>query len=259
MTPVTFKLNESYLYPVNSGSTVYNCVLDFYSIIPGLGTEKEVKPNNDFKEKLVTPDIFDIKVRTYKTYKEWVPYTTYSIGDKVTYFDKIYISTRNNNRINNPRKYENIREWSSDFTNWEVGTIVTWNREFYTWSGLGVQSTQSPDKDPSNWLNITDWKEIDFEPVQYITEFRSGGDLRPFNFTIDSNIDPILVIEVTSHNGFGGIYSDKKNYLIKGLKDLTDEYSYLEPMGPFISITPIEKTPVSGGGGEQNSIWFENE
>lgn len=259
MTPVTFKLNESYLYPVNSGSTVYNCVLDFYSIIPGLGTEKVVKPNNDFKEKLVTPDIFDIKVRTYKTYKEWVPYTTYSIGDKVTYFDKIYISTRDNNRINNPKKYENIREWSSDFTNWEVGTIVTWDREFYTWSGLGVQSTQSPDKDPSNWLNITDWKEIDFEPIQYITEFRSGDDLRPFNFTIDSNIDPLLVIEVTSHNGFGGIYSDKKNYLIKGLKDLTDEYSYLEPMGPFIPITPIEKTPVSGGGGEQNSIWFENE
>jgi hypothetical protein len=40
MTPVTFKLNEVYLLPINSGSSVYNCVLDFYSIIPGIGTEK---------------------------------------------------------------------------------------------------------------------------------------------------------------------------------------------------------------------------
>ena len=30
-TPVSFRLNELYLMPVNNGSTVYNCVLDFYS------------------------------------------------------------------------------------------------------------------------------------------------------------------------------------------------------------------------------------
>jgi hypothetical protein len=43
MTPVTFKLNEVYLLPINSGSSVYNCVLDFYSI-PGIGTEKDNAP-----------------------------------------------------------------------------------------------------------------------------------------------------------------------------------------------------------------------
>jgi hypothetical protein len=258
MTPVTFKLNEAYLLPINSGSTVYNCVLDLYSIIPGLGSEKEVKPNNEFKSRLSTPDTFDIKIRTYKTYKEWVPYTTYNLGDKVIYFDKIYISVKNSNRINNPRKWESVGQWTPE-SQWEVGSVVEWNREFFSYSGLGTNLDLSPDKDPQNWLNITTWKEIDLEPVQYITEFRGGLDLRPFNFTIDSNIDPMLVIEVTSHSGYGGIYSDKKNYLIRGLKDITDDYSYLDSLGPLIQITPIEKTPILGGGGDQNTIWFQNE
>jgi hypothetical protein len=48
MTPVTFKLNEVYLLPINSGSSVY-CVLDFYSIIPGIGTEKDNAPYNGFR------------------------------------------------------------------------------------------------------------------------------------------------------------------------------------------------------------------
>ena len=97
LTPISFKLNEAYLMPVNSGSTVYNCVLDFYSIIEGLGADKDPlglkdipKPLNS--SKLIKPDYFDIKIRTYKTYKEWLPYVSYNKGDKVTYYDKIYIS-----------------------------------------------------------------------------------------------------------------------------------------------------------------------
>jgi hypothetical protein len=102
MTPITFKMNEVYLTPVNSGSTVYNCVLDFYSIIEDLGADynpnqilnstgellRKPRPYYEFSNKLVTPDIFDVKIRTYKTYKEWAPYVTYEDGDKVIYFDK---------------------------------------------------------------------------------------------------------------------------------------------------------------------------
>jgi hypothetical protein len=272
MSPVTFKLNEAYLSPVNSGSTVYNCVLDFYSIIPGLGTELDPvlvngqygfnyqplpKPHFEYKNNLVTPDTFDVKIRTYKLYKEWVPYVSYSKGDKVSYYDKLYISTKDNNKINNPRKYETAQEWTPvTFTEgipslvYEVGTIVSYKREFYAYSGLGDDnSTLTPEFDPANWFVLTDWREIDNEPVQYITEFRSGDDLKPFNFTLDSNIDPFVVVEVTSHSGYGQIYMDKKNYQIKGIKDLREPYEYLDPIGPFIPITPIEQIPIPGGGG----------
>jgi hypothetical protein len=255
MTPVTFKLNESYLYPVNSGSTVYNCVLDFYSIIENIGADKEdrmvntsfgfklvspPKPYNDLKANMKMPDIYDVKIRTYKVYKEWAPFVTYSKGDKIYYYDKLYESTKDGNKINNPKKYENIESWNVGSV-YSVATVVQYEREYYTYSGLGdPYSTLSPNFDPNNWLNITDWRFIDFEPVQYITEFRTGDDLRPFNFTIDSNIDPFLVIEITSHSGYGQVYMDKKNYQIKGLKDLTEPYTYIDTIGPFQPIIPIE-------------------
>jgi hypothetical protein len=70
MTPVTFKLNEVYLLPINSGSSVYNCVLDFYSIIPGIGTEKDNAPYL-IMEFRFSARLLQCKIRTYKTYKEW--------------------------------------------------------------------------------------------------------------------------------------------------------------------------------------------
>ena len=80
---------------------------------------------------------------------------------------------------------------------------------------------------------------IDFEPVQVLNEFRKGDNLLPFNFTIDANIDPFVVIEVTSDNGYGAVYRDKKNYEIRTLKDLADPIKYIEPIGPFEPIEPI--------------------
>jgi hypothetical protein len=93
--------------------------------------------------------------------------------------------------------------------------------------------------DGKNWLKITEWKKIDYEPVQTISEFRKGDDILPFNFTIDSNIDPFIIIEVTSDNGYGLTYMDKKNYEIRGLKDLTQPYKYIDPIGPFVPIAPV--------------------
>jgi hypothetical protein len=61
----------------------------------------------------------------------------------------------------------------------------------------------------------------------------------PYNFTIDSNIDPFIVIEVTSDNGYGLIYRDKKNYEIRGNKDLTEPIKYIDPIGPFTPISQI--------------------
>ena len=246
MTPVTFKLNESYLMPVNSGSTVYNCVLDFYSIIPDVGADiiptrygiKE-KPKPYLGATLILPDSFSIKIRTYKTYKEWAPYVTYDSGDRVIYFNKLYESVIDNNRVKNPRRFDNSPVWLAS-VNYQTSTVVGYDGDFYSYSGLGsTQSSLTPNLDLANWLKITEWKQIDFEPVQVIDEFRQGDNLLPFNFAIDSNIDPFLVIEVTSDNGYGEIYRDRKNYEIRGLKDLQEPYRYIDPIGPFTPISPV--------------------
>ena len=262
MTPISFKLNEAYLMPINSGSTVYNCVIDFYSIVDGVGSDKNPtglatppKPFNGVDLEL--PDYFDITIRTYKTYKEWVPLNTYNTGDKITYYGKVYESQVDGNKIKNPRKYENLINWVSGGS-YSVASTVGYNRDVFVYSGLGTMSATAssiipPVIDKDNWLKITEWKEINYEPVQTIKEFRSItkkdetrtysslsiNPILPFNFTIDSNIDPFIVIEVSSDNGYGLIYRDKKNYEIRGLKDLTEPTKYIDPIGPFQPISPI--------------------
>lgn len=245
MTPVTFKLNEAYLMPVNSGSTVYNCVLDFYSIIPDVGADKTksglVVPPSPYNGVILNqPDYFNIKIRTYKTYKEWTAFTSYYIGDRVIYYDKIYesiIGTNGNpNKINSPRKYELVTDWVQGEV-YELTSLVKYNRDIFVFKQNATASIVVPINDTTNWDKITEWKEIDWSPVQTITEYREGTNLLPFNFTIDSNLDPFIVVEVTSDNGYGCVYCDKKNYEIRGIKDLTDPYSNIEPVGPFIPIT----------------------
>jgi hypothetical protein len=240
MTPVTFKLNESYLMPVNSGSTVYNCVLDFYSIIPGMGTEIEsdIKPfNGSF---LSPPESFNIKIRTWKTYKEWAPFTTYSTGDRIIYFERIYESAIDGNRLKNPRKFESVKDWSANIE-YLTASIVRWRGDYYT--SKGASTGKKPNVSPEFWLKITEWKEIDKHPVQTIKEYRRGDDLLPFNFTIDSNIDPFITIEVISENGYGQIFNDVKNYEIRGIKDLVDTTGKLDPFEPFEPIPPVFLLP----------------
>ena len=316
-TPVSFKLNELYLMPVNSGSTVYNCVLDFYS---------PTQSNSPYPGILGCdmPDSYSVDIRTYQIWREWYAFTNYMIGDRVIYYNKLYESVVDNNVTNNPRKYENVKSWSSGAI-YNVSDIVAYNREYYVYSAYGITfstatfsidsvsvgdvisistwtssvicsavsstsstsgfasivassfnngytassfnnvvtiiapqilngtilsvtsvgsvsssslvlsdiipSIVSPYSDTNNWLNITrtssyGWKEIDLSPIQHITERRVGGNLLPYNFTIDSNIDPYLVIEVTSDNGYGAYYTDRKNYDISGILQLKELESY---------------------------------
>ena len=160
----------------------------------------------------------------------------------------MYESVIDNNRVKNPRKFENSALWSSS-DNYSVSSVVKYEDDFYVYSGLGSTASVSltvpptpnfpPNLDPQNWLKVTEWKRISLEPVQTIHEYREGTSLKPFNFTADSNIDPFVVIEVTSDNGYGQIYTDKKSYYLKGLKDLPEEYSYIDPIGPFEPISPV--------------------
>ena len=248
MTPITFKLNEAYLMPVNSGSTVYNCVLDFYSIIPDVGADKTktglVVPPTPFNGKtLVLPDYFTVKIRTYKTYKEWAPFATYDLGDRVTYYGKLYESATSSNKVNSPREYETVTPWVSGDI-YDLTSIVEYNRNIYVFTKNATASTITPYSDNFNWDQINKWREIDWSPVQTISEFRSGDNLLPFNFTLDSNIDPFVTVEVISDNGYGCVYNDKKNYEIRGLKDLTLPYQDIEPVGPFepIILNTIQPT-----------------
>ena len=108
-------------------------------------------------------------------------------------------------------------------------------------------------------LTITEkeWKEIDWNPVQTISEFRQGNDLLPFNFTLDSNIDPFVAVEVVSDNGYGCIYNDKKNYEIRGLKDLIENNQIKDTTGPFVPFVPINQILVTRTFVPPNQIQIE--
>ena len=89
---------------------------------------------------------------------------------------------------------------------------------------------------------MTEWKLIDLEPVQYLSEFRTGT--HSYNFTIDTNIDPFIVIEVTSDNGYGQIYSVKKNYEIRSQNDLFNGFEG-DPIEPFSPIVQVKSPFIS--------------
>ncbi len=253
MTPIDFDLTEAYLMPVNSGSTVYTCHIEF-----------------KHQESIDIPDYFTINVRTYKTYKEWNPFTTYNIGDKVTYYSNIYESVISNNRIKNPRKYENVLDWQTNI-DYSLGQFVKYDRLVYQYIGVtssfNISGTSSNITNPfvdirnnsnlASWLEMTEWKVLNLEPVQYLSEYRTAT--HSYNFTVDTNIDPYIVIEVTSDNGYGQIYTAKKNYEIRGLNDLFTGYSgdSIEPFTPIVQITSpfIQNPPLSifSGQGQQTS------
>jgi len=236
-TPYDFKLNEAYLMPINSGSTVYTCVVDFY-----------------LAEEEYASEYFNIKIRTYQTYKEWQPFKTYSIGDRVIYFGQIYESAIDNNRLFNPRKWDNIPNWTSD-GNFVLGDYTNYLRDIYQYVGT-QSSTQvsgsnqiTPVRDItdnqslSRWILMTQWKKIDYSPVQTLSEFRLGT--QSYIFTVDSNLDPFVEIEVTSDNGYGQNYTVKRNYEIRGTKDLIDAPSRGDQMSPFLPIDLVENTTVT--------------
>ena len=251
MTPIDFNLNEAYLMPINSGSTVYNVVLDFVSSKNG-----------------ALPTNFSIFIRTYKTYLEWNPFTIYNSGDEVIYYGIIYKSYINTNQILDPRKYANIELWSSNIEYFD-GQFANYNRHIYEYLGtqssfiqFGTASVPTP-VTTSSWLDISEWIIQDLVPVQTITEYRVIDSVTysvdankvlfytasstpdyltvsaPFNFSIDSNIDPFLTISITSENGYGLNYTSQKNYEIRGLNDLFTGQTFIESIGPFQVITPV--------------------
>jgi len=220
MSPVDLSLNEAYLMPVNSGSSVYNCVIDFSC------------ENKDY-----VPTNFELRVKTYKTYPEWQPFKTYSRGQIVSYYQQNYESTKDYNRLNDPRKYSTTEPWSATF-DYTFGQIVEYNRNIYvygnTFSSISVTAS-NPYIDQingyGNWTDITEWRKLDYVPVQYYREYRTGT--HSFNFAVDSNIDPYIVAEVTSENGYGLAWTTKKAYEIRGILGLELPLEEVDTPGPI--------------------------
>lgn len=259
MTPITFKMNEAYLLPINSGSTVYNCVLDFYAIIDGVGADKSHNGLIDLNDiptafngvSVSLPQYFNIDIKTYKTYNEWTPYTNYDKGDKVYYNSKIYESVVDGeNKAISPERYKDIKEWNNTSV-YHFTDTIKYNNDIYTFIShidavtISPYIYPTPYVDTEHWLNITYWKEVSYETVQSYKDFRViphptgltySNKILPFNFTIDTNIDPFISITVTSDNGYGAIYSDKKNYELRSPKSLNATVRYIDPLGPFIPV-----------------------
>lgn len=235
MSPFDFKLNEAYLIPVNSGSTVYSAVIDFY--------------NQNLDD---VPEYFTLKIRTYKTYPEWKPFKWYQSGSIVSYYQQIYESVIDNNRLNDPRKYNNVASWNINIE-YQQGSIVEYKRNYYVFIGTqstilnGTQSVQNPFVDVLNsngyWKDITEWRKLDYVPVQTIKEFRTGT--HSFNFTVDTNIDPFINVEVTSDNGYGQTYTVKKNYELRSILDIDEGTGELDEIGPIKIYNLLTSTTTS--------------
>ena len=260
-TPVDFELSEAYLLPINSGSTVYNCRVNFFI---GVGLSSST-----------IPDYFHLKVRTYQTYNEWSPLNTYQIGDRISYYGNLYESVIQNNRIHDPRKYDNTPPWSPNY-DYVNGQYSIYDREVYqyiatqsSFNVFGRYSSINPYVDilthvaTYSWYKSTEWKKIDLSPVQTLVEYRydlytfsspqisvlidiiseNNDDRiyisRPYNFTIDSNLDPFITMELTSDNGFGQIYTTKKNYEIRGIQNSYSSLYATSQISPFVPISPV--------------------
>ena len=253
-TPITFDLNEAYLLPVNSGSTVYNCVLDF-KIRSGLSAS-------------LLPDYYTIDIRTYEIYREWYPFKNYQVGERVVYYDRLYESVISNNKTNNPRRFESVDSWTQDAI-YQVGDVVSYDNRIYIWSGQSgaTSSVLSPILDVgvgASWFDISEWVQIPLQPIEKISEYRPISNLNPFNFTIDSNISPYLVVEVTSDNGYGLIYRDRKNFEIKGILDIqeleaftnltTKQYRNATLPSKYVNVSTVANLFLSKVGSGFNSL-----
>ena len=114
-------------------------------------------------------------------------------------------------------KPTNITEATSLITRMIDDFIITKTNYKFKFSSLNPRENIIQENDDFIlWDNITEWVEIDLEPVQYLSEYRSGEDMMlPYNFTLDTNIDPYVVIECRSDNGYGQIKNIRKSYEIR--------------------------------------------
>lgn len=185
-------IEEAYLLPIISGSSVYNIHVNFtYS-----GT--------------VSPDYYTLKIRTYQIFDEWNPFNNYNLGDKVRYFGNLYESVISDNRLNTPTEFSNVGIWDNA-TPYRQGDIVNFQDLIYvkTITATITGTVFSPPLNNSEWNDITRWKLDTLSPVQNYDIYKT--DLSAFNFTLDSNIDPYVVFEVITDNGYGMIWNFRKS------------------------------------------------
>jgi hypothetical protein len=57
------------------------------------------------------------------------------------------------------------------------------------------------------------------KPVQVINEFKT--DLKAYNFAADLNVDPFIMIETITHNGYGEIFKKRRTFSLQSLAFLS--------------------------------------
>jgi len=87
-SPVVFTV-EGYKQPVSNGSALYNLHLDFTTADGAI------------------PDVWTLNIKTYETHPLWSVTENYNVGDKVTYFGRIYRSLQTPNLAVLPNKDAN--------------------------------------------------------------------------------------------------------------------------------------------------------
>jgi len=121
MSEIDFNIEESYVMPIQNGSTVYTTIIDFLTA------------SND------SPDYFTLGVKTYKTYDKWEAFNSYNTGDKVDYFGKIYENVLEDegnvvlNFNNTPLEFQEVDTWDVN-TLYEDSNVVKYKRRFYKYS-----------------------------------------------------------------------------------------------------------------------------
>jgi hypothetical protein len=129
-----------------------------------------------------------------------------------------------NDILNLPEnQFEGIKPTSKDEANGAIITLINNYNEIVEDTYKLKFAEQNPKEnllldnpDFILWDEITKWREADIEPVQNISEYRSGKDMMlPFNFTLDSKIDPFVIVSCRSDNGYGQIKNIKKSYELR--------------------------------------------
>lgn len=67
------------------------------------------------------------------------------------------------------------------------------------------------------FTTLDDFRKQPFNmrPVQIIKEFKT--DMRSYNFAADVNVDPFIMIETTTQNGYGEIFTKRRTYSLQSL------------------------------------------
>jgi hypothetical protein len=229
-TSVRHQVMETHNFKFNTKHEVIKSQIKSTTLAPISGNSKVYSVAIEFTPD--TTNLFSVHVRTYQTYDEWDALKPYIKNDRVRYSNRLFKCVKENSRLISPTKYDTSSEWYSLGT-YILGDIVRYNRSYYICSSPEYVNTSEPSKPiiDNPWTDITEWLEIDAEPIQTIEQQRT--DVSPLLVNVDAAIDPYINVVVTSYNDYGqGFTHTQFYYVVEGIAKPVD-LSLGDGIGPF--------------------------